>query len=72
MKENKNKHLRNIAKKIAKLEQEMTEGKNVQENKDKIENIMCSLKLEDIIYIDSYIMEKKLLDFLNKKRLKED
>lgn len=62
MKENKNKHLRNIAKKIAKLEQEMTEGKNVQENKDKIENIMCSLDFGDIIFIDNYISKKKLID----------
>lgn len=72
MKENKNKHLRNIAKKIAKLEKEIRLGNNVQENRDKIENIMCSLDFGDIIFIDSYIMEKKLLDFLNKKRLKED
>ena len=67
MKENKNKHLRNIAKKIAKLEKEMRLGNNVQENKKKIENIMCSLNFGDIIFIDNYIMEKKLLNFLDKK-----
>lgn len=67
MKENKNKHLRNIAKKIAKLEKEMRLGNNVQENKKKIENIMCSLDFGDIIFIDNYIMEKKLLNFLDKK-----
>lgn len=67
MKENKNKHLRNIAKKIAKLEKEIRLGNNVQENRDKIENIMCSLDFGDIIFIDNYIMEKKLLNFLDKK-----
>ena len=67
MKENKNKHLRNIAKKIAKLEKEINLGNNVQGNRKKIENIMCSLDFGDIIFIDNYIMEKKLLNFLDKK-----
>ena len=62
MKENKNKHLRNIAKKIAKLEKEIRLGNNVQENRDKIENIMCSLDFGDIIFIDDYISKKKLID----------
>ena len=62
MKENKNKHLRNIAKKIAKLEKEIRLGNNVQENRDKIENIMCSLEFGDIIFIDNYISKKKLID----------
>ena len=67
MKENKNKHLRNIAKKIAKLEKEINLGNNVQENRKEIKNIMCSLDFGDIIFIDNYIMEKKLLNFLDKK-----
>lgn len=67
MKENKNKHLRNIAKKIAKLEKEINLGNNVQGNRKEIENIMCSLDFGDIIFIDNYIMEKKLLNFLDKK-----
>ena len=67
MKENKNKHLRNIAKKIAKLEKEINLGNNVQVNRKKIENIMCSLDFGDIVFIDNYIMEKKLLNFLDKK-----
>ena len=62
MKENKNKHLRNIAKKIAKLEKEIRLGNNVQMNRDKIENIMCSLDFGDIIFIDNYISKKKLID----------
>ena len=62
MKENKNKHLRNIAKKISKLENEILLGKNVQENRDTIENIMCSLDFGDIIFIDDYISKKKLID----------
>ena len=62
MKENKNKHLRNITKKIAKLENEIRLGNNVQANRDKIENIMCSLDFGDIIFIDNYISKKKLID----------
>ena len=62
MKENKNKHLRNIAKKIANLEKEIRVGNNVQMNRDKIENIMCSLDFGDIIFIDDYISKKKLID----------
>ena len=62
MKENKNKHLRNIAKKIAKLEKEIRLGNNVQVNRYKIENIMCSLDFGDIIFIDNYISKKKLID----------
>ena len=62
MKENKNKHLRNIAKKIAKLEKEIYLGNNVQVNRKKIEDIMCSLDFGDIIFIDNYISKKKLID----------
>ena len=62
MKENKNKHLRNIAKKIAKLEKEINLGNNVQVNRKKIEDIMCSLDFGDIIFIDNYISKKKLID----------
>lgn len=62
MKENKNKHLRNIAKKIAKLEKEIHLGNNVQVNRKKIEDIMCSLDFGDIIFIDDYISKKKLID----------
>ena len=62
MKENKNKHLRNIAKKIAKQEKEIHLGNNVQVNRKKIEDIMCSLDFGDIIFIDNYISKKKLID----------
>lgn len=59
---NKNKHLRNIANKIAKLEKEIRLGNNVQVNRKKIEDIMCSLDFGDIIFIDNYISKKKLID----------
>ena len=62
MKENKNKYLRNIVKKIAKLEKEIHLGNNVQVNRKKIEDIMCSLDFGDIIFIDNYISKKKLID----------
>lgn len=62
MKEKQNQYLRNVAKKIAKLEKEIRLGNNVQENRNKIENIMCSLEFGDIIFIDNYISKKKLID----------
>jgi hypothetical protein len=61
MKENKNKHLRNIANKIAKLELQMREGKNVKLIEKEIYDIMCSLSFEEMNYIDEYISRKKLL-----------
>ena len=53
--------LKEVANKIYSLELECQEGKNVQENQQKIENIMSSLSFEDVLLLDDYIQRKKLL-----------
>lgn len=55
------KRLIKIANQIVELEKECQLGKNVKENMAKIENIMCTLSILDILEIDEYIMKKKLL-----------
>jgi TATA-box binding protein (TBP) (component of TFIID and TFIIIB) len=61
MKNKQDKRIKNIANKIANLEKEMLLGKSVQENQQKIENIVSTLSLEDMLEIDEYILKKKLL-----------
>lgn len=61
MKDKRNKHLKILAQKIVKAEREILEGKSVQENKDKIQNIMGSLSLTEALELDEYIHRKKLL-----------
>ena len=61
MKDKQNKHLKITAQKIVKAEKELLLGKNVQENQQKIENIMSSLSFEDVLLLDDYIQRKKLL-----------
>lgn len=46
-----------IANRVAKLERDMSLGKNVKEAQTEIENIMTTLSIEDFIYIDNYIQE---------------
>ena len=60
MKQDQNKHLRNLARKIAKLENDIRLGKDVKSAQDKIEDIMLSLSFGEIIYIDDYIHRKNL------------
>lgn len=60
MKQDQNKHLRNLARKIAKLENDICLGKDVKSAQDKIENIMNSLSFGEVIYIDNYINKKNL------------
>jgi hypothetical protein len=52
---------KNIAYKIVELEKEIQLGKNVQENTKKIEEIMLSLPLEEVIEIDHFILKQNLL-----------
>jgi hypothetical protein len=60
MKQDQNKHLRNLARKIAKLENDIRLGKDIKSAQDKIEDIMCSLSFGEVIYIDNYINKKNL------------
>lgn len=61
MKDKRNKHLKILAQKIVDAERELQLGKNVKENQKKIENIMTSLSLSEMIELDIYISEKKML-----------
>jgi hypothetical protein len=61
MKNKQDKRIKNIANKIVNLEKEILLGKNVQENQQKIESIVSTLSLEDMLEIDEYILKKKLL-----------
>ena len=60
-KQNKNKHLNIIALKIAQLEKEIILGNNIEENEIKIQNYMCSLSQEDLLYIVDRIESKHLI-----------
>ena len=51
MKQEQNKHLRNLARKIAKLENDIRLGKDVKSAQDKIEDIMLSLDELDLLYL---------------------
>lgn len=57
----KNKEIKNLARKIVKMEQELSKGKNVQENMKEIQEISKTLSLEDMLMIDDYITKNKLL-----------
>lgn len=60
----KNKHRTYIRKKalqIVELEQQIRLGKNVQSNQQKIQGIMSTLSMEDILFIDDYIRRSNLL-----------
>lgn len=55
MKDERNKHLKILAQKIIKAENELLLGINVKENEDKIENIMRSLSIDEMLKLDMYI-----------------
>ena len=60
----KNKHRTYIRKKalqIVELEQQIRLGKNIQSNQQKIQGIMSTLSMEDILFIDDYIRRSNLL-----------
>ena len=61
MKDKRNKYIKILAQKIVKLEKEICLGKDVQMNQKKIQNIMESLSLSEMLEIDEYIQRKNLL-----------
>jgi hypothetical protein len=61
MKDKRNKYIKILAQKIVDLEKQIQMGENVQECQEKIEKIMLSLNIEDMLAVDDYIMSKKLL-----------
>lgn len=50
--------LKEVANKIYSLEIECQEGKNVQENMTKIEELMNSLSLSEAMQLDEYLTTK--------------
>ena len=58
MKQDRNKHLRNLAQKIAKLENDIRLGKDVKSAQDKIEDIMLSLDELDLLYLIERLEKK--------------
>ena len=55
------KRLKKIAKQIYNLEQEYQLGKNIQENMNKIEQLIQTLSIEEMFIIDEYIINKNFL-----------
>lgn len=61
MKDEKKKNIKKVALEIARLEKECQSGNNISENMNKLEQIIQCLSLEDMLAIDEYILEKKIL-----------
>ena len=61
MKDGKKKNIKKLAQQIARLEKECQSRNNISENMNKIEQLIQGLSLEDMLAIDDYILEKKLL-----------
>lgn len=57
MKQDRNKRLKIVAKKILKLENELAQDKNNKSIQKEIETIMSTLNFEEMLYIDNYIMK---------------
>ena len=55
------KKLKELAKQIVKYEKECQLGKSVQENVNKIEQLIQSLSVEEMLVIDAYITNENFL-----------
>lgn len=53
--------IKKLAEEIVKLELECQNGTNISRNMSKIEQLTRNLSLEEMLAIDTYIQEKKLL-----------
>ena len=58
---NRKEYIARKAKKIAEIEKQMRLGKDVQTAQKEIQNIMCTLSIEDMLEIDEYIIKNNLL-----------
>lgn len=54
-------NIKKLAKEIARLEKECQSGNNISDAMRKIEQLTYSLSIEEMLAIDEYILEKKLL-----------
>lgn len=62
MKSKKKKYIKKVAEQIAKLEKQCNDQPTkLSETQDKMEQLIMGLSLEDMLAIDNYILEKKLL-----------
>lgn len=52
------KQLQQVARKVAKLEKRRANGENVE---GEIDALFGTLSIEDMLYVDDYIISKKLL-----------
>ena len=59
MKDEKN--LKQLAEQISKLEKECQFGRNIQKNMNEIEQLIQTLSIEEMLIVDTYIMEKNFL-----------
>ena len=61
MKDEKKKTIKKLAQEIARLEKECQSGNNLSDAMFKIEQLVQGLSVEEMLAIDDYILEKKLL-----------
>ena len=57
----KKENIKKLAKEIARLEKECQSGNNISDVMRKIEQLTYGLSIEEMLAIDEYILEKKLL-----------
>ena len=57
----KGKNIKKLAQEIARLEKECQLGNNISDNLEKLEQLTSNLSLHEMLEIDNYILEKKLL-----------
>lgn len=58
---NRKEYIARKAKKIAEIEKQMRLGKDVQTAQKEIQDIMCTLSIEDMLEIDEYIIKNNFL-----------
>ncbi len=57
----KKENIKKLANEIARLEKECQSGNNISDAMRKIEQLTHGLSIEEMLAIDEYILEKKLL-----------
>jgi hypothetical protein len=62
-----NKEKITIARKLMELEQECQKGNNISENLSKMDEVIASLSIQDMLELDAYMEEN--FEKLNKKYL---
>lgn len=55
------KKIKRIAEQVVEAENDLRQGKNIKDNMAKIYNIMCSLSDEEMLEVDKYIQQNKMI-----------